>query len=101
MLLAMMAAACVSMGSCSSDDADGTFSEQRVENYIVGYKWYLDRNNRSEFRFYRNRLVKCEGKSSVTSGMLTYSGSCFFGKWDVVDENLVTTFASGTYGGFD
>lgn len=102
LLLAIMMAACVSMGSCSSDDADGTFSEQRVENYIVGYKWYLDRNNRSEFRFYRNRLVKCEGRSSsVTSGMLTYSGSCFFGKWGVVNETLVTTFTSGTYGGFD
>lgn len=37
MLLAMMAAACVSMGSCSSDDADGTFSEQQVEEYITGY----------------------------------------------------------------
>lgn len=37
LLLAMMTAACVSMGSCSSeDDADGAFSEKRVGNYIMG-----------------------------------------------------------------
>ena len=73
MLLAMMAAACVSMGSCSSSDDDGTFSEQRVEEYITGYKWYLDHNKRSEFRFYRNRLVTCmSGSGSITSGSLTW-----------------------------
>ena len=83
LLLAMMMAACVSMGSCSSDDADGTFSEQRVENYITGYKWYLDNSQRSEFRFYRNRLVQETSSSGVTSGSLTYAESNFFGTWAV------------------
>ena len=37
LLSAMMMAACVSIGSCSSDDdADGAFSEKRVGNYIMG-----------------------------------------------------------------
>uniref|UniRef100_UPI0040285DF7 hypothetical protein n=1 Tax=Prevotella sp. TaxID=59823 RepID=UPI0040285DF7 len=102
MLLAMMAAACVSMGSCSSDDADGTFSEQRVEEYITGYKWYLDHNKRSEFRFYRNRLVTCmSGSGSITSGSLTWAESNFFGTWAVADGKLVTTFTTGAYEGFD
>ena len=82
MLLAMMMAASVSMGSCSSDDADGPFSEKRVGNYIMGYKWYLD-NSRSELRFYRNRLVTCMSRSGkITSGMLAYAESNFFGMVD-------------------
>ncbi len=101
LLLAMMAAACLSMGSCSSDDADGTFSEQRVEDYITGYKWYLDLNERSEFRFYRNRLVTKTSSSGVTSGSLTWAESNFFGTWAVMDGKLVTTFTSGAYEGFD
>lgn len=101
LLLAMMMATCVSMGSCSSDDADGTFSEQRVENYITGYKWYLDNSQRSEFRFYRNRLVQETSSSGVTSGSLTYAESNFFGTWAVADGKLVTTFTSGAYKGFD
>lgn len=101
MLLAMMAAACVSMGSCSSDDADGTFSEQQVEEYITGYKWYLDNNERSKFRFYRNRLVSRVSDTKITSGMLTYAESNFFGTWAVIDGKLVTTFTSGAYEGFD
>ena len=100
MLLAMMAAACVSIGSCSSDD-DGTFSEKRVENYITGYKWYLDNNKRSEFRFYRNRLVTKTSETNVTSGMLTWAESNFFGTWAVADGKLVTTFTTGAYEGFD
>lgn len=101
MLLAMMMAACVSMGSCSSDDADGTFSEKRVGNYIMGYKWYLD-NKRSEFRFYRNRLATCmSGIGDITSGTLTWAESNFFGKWAVADGKLVTTFTTGAYKGFD
>lgn len=102
LLLAMMMAACVSMGSCSSDDdVNGTFSEKRVEDYITGYKWYLDHSKRSEFRFYRNRLVTCMGSSSVTSGSLTWAESNFFGTWAVADGKLVTTFTSGAYEGFD
>ena len=101
MLLAIMAAACVSMGSCSSDDGDGTFSEQQVEEYITGYKWYLDNNERSKFRFYRNRLVSRVSDTKITSGMLTYAESNFFGTWAVVDGKLVTTFTSGAYEGFD
>lgn len=102
LLLTMMTAACVSMGSCSdSDDADGTFSEQRVENYITGYKWYLDHNKRSEFRFYRNRLVSCISSGGVTSGSLTWAESNFFGTWGVADGKLVTTFTAGAYEGFD
>lgn len=101
MLLAMMMAACVSMGSCSSDDDDGTFSEKRVENYITGYKWYLDNNKRSEFRFYRNRLVTCMSSSGVTSGSLTWAESNFFGTWAVSDGKLVTKFTAGAYEGFD
>lgn len=101
LLLTMMTAACVSMGSCSSDDADGTFSEKRVEEYITGYKWYLDNNKRSEYRFYRNRLVSSMSSGKVTSGSLTYDASNFFGTWAVIDGKLVTTFTSGAYGGFD
>lgn len=101
MLLAMMMAACVSMGSCSSDNADGTFSEQQVEEYITGYKWYLDNNERSKFRFYRNRLVSRVSDTKITSGMLTYAESNFFGTWAVIDGKLVTTFTSGAYEGFD
>ena len=101
LLLAMMTAAYVSMGSCSSDDDDGTFSEKRVEEYITGYKWYLDNNKRSEFRFYRNRLVTKTSSSGVTSGSLTYAESNFFGTWAVADGKLVTTFTAGAYEGFD
>lgn len=100
LLLAMMAAACVSMGSCSSDNADGTFSEQQVEEYITGYKWYLDNNERSKFHFYRNRLVSRVSDTKITSGMLTYAESNFFGTWAVIDGKLVTTFTSGAYEGF-
>lgn len=71
LLLTMMTTACVSVSSCSSDDTDGTFSERSVEEYVTGYKWYLDNNKRSEFRFYRNRLV-----SSMSSGKVTSGSSC-------------------------
>lgn len=102
LLLAMMTAACVSMGSCrSDDDAGGTFSEKRVEEYVTGYKWYLDNNKRSEFRFYRNRLVTCMSSGGVTSGSLTWAESNFFGTWAVADGKLVTTFTTGAYEGFD
>lgn len=101
LLLTMMTAACVSMGSCSSDDTDGTFSERSVEEYVTGYKWYLDHNKRSEFRFYRNRLVSCISSGGVTSGSLTWAESNFFGTWGVADGKLVTTFTTGAYEGFD
>lgn len=97
MLIAMGA----SVASCSSDDGDGTISEQSVEKYVTGYKWYLDNNKRSEFRFYRNRLVSCMSSGKITSGSLTYAESNFFGTWAVVDGKLVTTFTSGAYEGFD
>lgn len=71
LLLTMMTTACVSVSSCSSDDTDGTFSERSVEEYVTGYKWYLGNNKRSEFRFYRNRLV-----SSMSSGKVTSGSSC-------------------------
>lgn len=71
LLLTMMTTACVSVSSCSSDDTDGTFSEKSVEEYVTGYKWYLDNNKRSEFRFYRNQLV-----SSMSSGKVTSGSSC-------------------------
>lgn len=91
-----------SVASCSSgDDDDDTISEQRVENYITGYKWYLDNNERVEYRFYRNRLVSSMSSGKITSGSLTYPESKFFGTWAVVDGKLVTTFTSGAYGGFD
>ena len=69
MLLAMG----VSVASCSSDDEDdGIISEKRVERYITGYKWYLDSKKKTEFRFYRNRLVsRMGGSGSVVSGQLT------------------------------
>lgn len=101
LMAAMLLAVGASVTSCSSDDADGTFSERRVENYVTGYKWYLDNNKRSEFRFYRNRLVSCMSSGKVTSGSLTYAESNFFGTWAVVDGKLVTTFTSGAYEGFD
>lgn len=102
LMSSMLLAVDASVVGCSSgDDDDGIISEQRVEKYITGYKWYKDHNKRSEYRFYRNRLVSSMGSSAVTSGSLTYAESNFFGTWEVVDGKLVTTFTSGAYGGFD
>ena len=103
LMSAMLLTVGASVASCSSDDEDGgTISERRVEKYITGYKWYLDGKKKTEFRFYRNRLVTCmSGSGSITSGSLTYAESNFFGTWSVVDGKLVTTFTSGAYGGFD
>lgn len=103
LMSAMMLAVGASIASCSSDDDDGgIISEQRVERYVTGYKWYLDNKERSEYRFYRNRLVSCMSNGgSVASGQLTYAESNFFGTWAVVDGKLVTTFTSGAYKGFD
>lgn len=101
LMSAMLLAMGASVASCSSDDGDGTISEQSVEKYVTGYKWYLDNNKRSEFRFYRNRLVTCMSSGKITSGSLTYAESNFFGTWAVVDGKLVTTFTSGAYEGFD
>ena len=102
MLLAMVLAIGASVASCSNDDEDDSITnEQRVERYITGYKWYLDNKERSEFRFYRNRLVSCMSSSAVTSGSLTYAESNFFGTWSVLGDKLITTFTSGAYGGFD
>lgn len=99
---ALLLAMGMSVASCSSgDDEGGTISERRVENYVAGYKWYLDNNERSEYRFYRNRLVSSMSSGKVTSGSLTYAESNFFGTWAVVDGKLVTTFTSGAYEGFD
>ena len=99
---ALLLAMGVSVASCSSGDDDGgTISERRVENYVAGYKWYKDHNKRSEYRFYRNRLVSCMSNGKVPSGSLTYAESNFFGTWAVVDGKLVTTFTSGAYEGFD
>lgn len=104
----LMAAVCVvgmnvGFTACSSDggDENSSFSEKSVENYVVGYKWYLDGNTHSEFRFYRNRLVTRVSDTRITSGMLTYETPCFMGTWQVVDGKLITTFTSGTHGGFD
>ena len=102
LMSAMLLAVGASVVSCSSDDEDdGIINERRVERYVAGYKWYLDNKERSEFRFYRNRLVSCMSSGSVTSGSLTWAESNFFGTWSVLDGKLVTTFTSGAYGGFD
>ncbi len=99
--VAMMAAG-MSLSSCSnSDDGDdGTSSsEKRVESYLVGYKWYLDHQDKTEYRFYRNHLVTSVGQGRVTAGMLTYPDSRFFGTWHVVQGGILyTTFTSGPYG---
>ena len=96
---AMLLAVGVSVVSCSSDDeGDGIISERRVEKYITGYKWYLDGKKKTEFRFYRNRLVSCmSGVGSVASGQLTYDASNYFGTWAVVDGKLITTFTTSPY----
>lgn len=73
LMSAMLLAMGASVASCSSDDGDGTISEQSVEKYVTGYKWNLDNNKRSEYRFYRNRLVSCMSSGKVTSGSLTYA----------------------------
>lgn len=102
LMSAMLVAVGASVASCSDDDeGDGIISEQRVERYVTGYKWYLDSNKRSEYHFYRNRLVSCMSSGKVTSGSLTWAESNFFGTWAVADGKLVTTFTSGAYGGFD
>ena len=96
---AMLLAVGVSVVSCSSDDeGDGIISERRVEKYITGYKWYLDGKKKTEFRFYRNRLVSCmSGVGSVASGQLTWAASNYFGTWAVVDGKLITTFTTSPY----
>ena len=103
LMSAILLAMGASVASCSDDDeGDGIISEQRVEKYVTGYKWYLDGKKKTEFRFYRNRLVSCmSGVGSVASGQLTWAESNFFGTWAVVDGKLVTTFTSGAYEGFD
>lgn len=102
LMSAMMLAVGASVVSCSSDDEDdGIINEQRVERYVAGYTWYLDNKERSEFRFYRNRLVSCMSSGSVTSGSLTWGASNFFGKWSVLGDKLITTFTTGAYEGFD
>ena len=103
LMSAMLLAVGASVVSCSSDDDDGgIISEKRVERYVTGYKWYKDGNKKTEFRFYRNRLVSCMiGSGSITSGSLTWAESNFFGTWAVVDGKLITTFTSGAYEGFD
>ena len=99
LMSAMLLAVGVSVASCSDDnEGDGTISERRVEKYITGYKWYLDGKKKTEFRFYRNRLVSCmSGVGSVASGQLTWAASNYFGAWAVVDGKLVTTFTTGPY----
>lgn len=99
LLLAMILVMGASVTSCSSDDeGDAIISEQRVEKYVAGYKWYLDGNKKNEFRFYRNRLVSRMGSAgSVVSGQLTYAASNYFGTWAVVDGKLVTTFTTSPY----
>lgn len=99
----LMSAMLLTMGasvvSCSDgEDDDSTISERRVENYVAGYKWYLDGKKKTEFRFYRNRLVsRMGGAGSVASGQLTYAASNYFGTWAVVDGKLITTFTTGPY----
>ena len=99
LMSALLLAVGVSVASCSSDDEDGgIISERRVEKYITGYKWYLDSKKKTEFRFYRNRLVsRMGGAGSVASGQLTYAASNYFGTWAVVDGKLVTTFTTSPY----
>lgn len=103
LMSAMLFAVGASVESCSdNDEGDGIISEQRVEKYVTGYKWYLDGKKKTEFRFYRNRLVsRMSGSGSVASGQLTYAESNFFGTWAVVDDKLITTFTTGAYEGFD
>ena len=99
LMSAMLFAVGASVASCSSDDeGDGIISEQRVERYVTGYKWYLDSKKKTEYRFYRNRLVsRMSSGGSVASGQLTYAASNYFGAWSVVDGKLVTTFTTGPY----
>ena len=103
LMSAMLLAVGASVVSCSSDaEGDGIISEKRVEKYVTGYKWYLDGKKKTEFRFYRNRLVSCMGSGgSITSGSLTYAASNYFGTWAVVDGKLITTFTTGPYEGFN
>ena len=99
LMSAMLLAVGVSVASCSDDDeGDAIISEQRVEKYVTGYKWYLDSKKKTEYRFYRNRMVsRMSGSGSVASGQLTYAASNYFGTWAVVDGKLVTTFTTGPY----
>lgn len=99
LMSAMLLAVGASVASCSDDeDDDSTISERRVENYVAGYKWYLDSKKKAEFRFYCNRLVsRMSGAGSVASGQLTYAASNYFGTWAVVDGKLITTFTTGPY----
>lgn len=98
LMSAMLLAVGASVVSCSDDDDDdGIISEKRVERYVTGHKWYLDGKKKTEFRFYRNRLVSRMSGGSVASGQLTYAASNYFGAWSVVDGKLVTTFTTGPY----
>ena len=99
----MLLAVGASLVSCSNDDEDGgIISEKRVEKYVTGYTWHLEYKKQPDFRFYRNRLVSRMGSGgSVASGQLTYAASNYFGTWSVVDGNLITTFTTGPYEGFN
>ena len=98
LMSAMLLAVGASVVSCSDDEGDGIISEKRVERYVTGYKWYLDSKKKTEFRFYRNRLVsRMSSGGSIASGQLTYAASNFFGTWAVVDGKLITTFTTGPY----
>lgn len=93
------------IASCGSDDGEenGTVSQSRIENYIYGKKWFLQRwsmdiNENTTYSFYRNHLVMSfTGAGKLTSGMLTYDNTIYFGTWQVQGDNIITSFTTGTY----
>ena len=108
-LCAALLVACAGMGmtACSSDDDKEEATQTKIENCLYGKKWILRRwfmdsdTEKTTYSFFRNHLVMCESETKVTSGMLTWDTSLYFGTWQVSENKLSTTFTSGSVKGFD
>lgn len=91
-------AVCVSLTACGGDDDTEVLT---FEKMLTGRYYILDSNKKVTYSFYKNHLVICDGGVSVGSGMLAGGDSFFLGKWEIAGDKLMTTFTSGSYGGFD
>lgn len=87
------------MVACGGDDNGGD-NTPTLDKQLDGKVWVLDGNKKTEFRFFRNHLVECDGGASTAPSALTSGDATFFGTWQG-DNSLTTTFTSGTNGGFD
>ncbi len=93
------------MTSCRSDEESSfKITSSAIENYLYEKKWFLyefaaDFNKKTtEYIFFRNHLVMSHDTGgNISSGMLTYNTSRYFGTWCTEGDKLITTFTTGTY----